>query len=89
MLKTLHDRACSIQFQDGKLNYGTKIVKLPTIEEISIVLQGAYMNEAVSHIQRLKAIKSALGSVSVGIQALLGGVSGVVQVLVQDLLCLF
>ena len=64
-------------------------MKVPTIEETSIALQGAHFNEAGGQIQSLKNIEIALGSVFMGIPALLGGVSGALQELDQDLLRLF
>ena len=85
LLKTLHDRARSIRLQDGRPIYGTKGVKVPTIDETTVVLQEAHISEAGSHIQRLKTLESALGSLSMGIPAFLGGVSGVVQELVKVL----
>ena len=85
LLKTLHDRARSIRLQDGGLNFGTKGVKVPTIEETTVVLQKALISEKGSHIQWLETLSSALDSLSMGIPAFLGEVSGVVQELVKDL----
>ena len=56
LLKTLHDRGRSIRLQDGRRNYGTKGVKVPTIDETTVVLQETHISEAGSHIQRLKTL---------------------------------
>ena len=88
-LMTLHDRARSIRLQDGRVFYGTKGVKVPTIDETTVVLKEAHINEAGSHIQPLKTLVSALGSLSMDIPAFLGGVSGVVQELEKSSLFSF
>ena len=85
LLQTLHGLSRSIRLQDGRINYGTKSVKVPTIKETTVVLQGAHISELGSHIQRLKILESALVSLSMGITAFLGGVTGVVQELVKDI----
>ena len=86
LLNTLHDRARAFRLQYDRLVYGTKSVKVQTIEETTVVLQEAHISEAGSHIQRPQTSESVLGSLSMGIRAFLGGVSGFVQELVKELL---
>ena len=86
LLKTVHNRARSIPLQDDRHKYGTKRVKVLTNKETTVVLRVAHINEASSHFQRLKILGSAQGSLSMGIPAFLGGFSGVVHELLQDLI---